>query len=51
MHVVAVLAMHGVIPFDLAIPCEVFSYVTAPGVAEPYGVRVCGEAREVKAGV
>jgi transcriptional regulator GlxA family with amidase domain len=50
MHVVAVLAMHGVIPFDLAIPCEVFSYVTAPGVAEPYGVRVCGEAREVKTG-
>jgi transcriptional regulator GlxA family with amidase domain len=50
MHVVAVLAVHGVIPFDLAIPCEVFSYVTAPGLAEPYSVRVCGEAREVKTG-
>jgi transcriptional regulator GlxA family with amidase domain len=50
MHVVAVLAMHGVIPFDLAIPCEVFSYVTAPGLAEPYCVRVCGEARDVKTG-
>jgi transcriptional regulator GlxA family with amidase domain len=50
MHVVAVLAMHGVIPFDLAIPCEVFTYVRAPGIAEPYSVRVCGEAREVKAG-
>jgi transcriptional regulator GlxA family with amidase domain len=50
MHMVAVLAMHGVIPFDLAIPCEVFGYATAPGVAEPYGVRVCGEARDIKAG-
>jgi transcriptional regulator GlxA family with amidase domain len=50
MRVVAVLAMHGVIPFDLAIPCEVFSYVTAPGLADPYSVRVCGEAREVKTG-
>jgi transcriptional regulator GlxA family with amidase domain len=50
MHVVAVLAMHGTIPFDLAIPCEVFNYVHAPGMAEPYCVRVCGETREIKAG-
>jgi transcriptional regulator GlxA family with amidase domain len=50
MRVVAVLAIHHVIPFDLAIPCEVFSYVTAPGVPEPYAVRVCGEAREIKTG-
>lgn len=50
MHVVAVLAMHGVIPFDLALPCEIFGHVSAPGIAEPYCVRVCGEAREIKAG-
>jgi transcriptional regulator GlxA family with amidase domain len=50
MHLVGVLALHGVIPFDLAIPCEAFGYVVVPGVAEPYTVRVCGESREVKAG-
>ena len=50
VYVVAVLAMHGTIPFDLAIPCEVFNYVHAPGITEPYCVRVCGETREIKAG-
>src|SRR4029450_9893616 len=50
MHLVGVLALHGVIPFDLAIPCEAVGYVVVPGVAEPYTVRVCGESREVKAG-
>jgi transcriptional regulator GlxA family with amidase domain len=50
MHFVGVLALHGVIPFDLAIPCEAFGSVPVPGVAEPYLVRVCGESREVKAG-
>ena len=24
MHLVAVVALHGIVPFDLAIPCEVF---------------------------
>jgi len=50
MHLVGVLALHGVIPFDLAMPCEAFGYVAVPGVAEPYTVRVCGEARDIKAG-
>src|SRR4029453_6127487 len=50
MHVVAVLAMHGTIPFDLAIPCEAFNYVNAPGITEPYCVCVCAETREIKAG-
>jgi transcriptional regulator GlxA family with amidase domain len=50
MHLVGVLALHGVIPFDLAIPCEAFGYVAVPGVPEPYTVRVCGESRDVKAG-
>lgn len=55
MHTVAVIAMHGVLPFDLSTPCEIFSRVEVPGhglpgQAEPYRVLVCGEAREVKAG-
>ncbi|CAM3336044.1 GlxA family transcriptional regulator [Kibdelosporangium persicum] len=37
MHVVAVLALDGVVGFDLTIPCQVFS--SAPG----YEVRVCAE--------
>ncbi len=43
MHVIAVVALHGLIPFDLAIPCEIFGRV--PG----YDVRVCGEARRIRA--
>lgn len=43
MHVIAVLALHGLIPFDLTIPCEVFGRV--PG----YDIRVCGEARRIRA--
>jgi len=50
MHTVAVIAMHGVIPFDVSIPCEVFGRVSTPGQTEPYRVLVCGEAREIKAG-
>ena len=50
MHVVAVIAMHGVVPFDLAIPCEVFGRVRAAGGERPYEVLVCGEAGEVEAG-
>ncbi len=45
MHDVAVLALHGVIPFDLTIPCEVFGRL--PG--DRYRVRVCGEGPEVRA--
>jgi transcriptional regulator GlxA family with amidase domain len=51
MHLVGVLALHGVIPFDLALACESFGTVAVPGVAEPYVIRVCGESREVKAGL
>lgn len=48
MHTVAVLAVHGVIPFDLAIPCEVFGRVRLPRADDEYDVRVCGEAAEVR---
>ena len=50
MHIVAVIAYHGVLPFDLATPCEVLCRVVVPDLAEPYSVRVCGVARTVKAG-
>ncbi len=47
-HIVAVLAMHGVVPYDLSIPCEVFGRLRgfAPGAG--YQVRVCGEASELR---
>jgi transcriptional regulator GlxA family with amidase domain len=50
MKTIAVIAMHGVLPFDLATPCEVFGRVRTRDGNEAYRVRVCGEAREVKAG-
>ena len=49
MHDVAVLALHGVIPFDLAIPCEVFGRARLD-TGDAYCVRVCGETPEVRAG-
>jgi transcriptional regulator GlxA family with amidase domain len=48
MHKVAVVAMHGAVSFDLAIPCEVFGRLRVPGGG--YRVQVCGEAPEVRAG-
>ncbi len=50
MHEIAVIAMHGVIPFDLAMARETFGHVFPPGQIAPYHVRVCGEARDVKGG-
>jgi len=49
IHRVAVLAMHGVVPFDLGIPCETFGRLKIAN-RNAYRVRVCGEARHVKAG-
>ncbi|MCM5682801.1 helix-turn-helix domain-containing protein [Schlegelella sp. S2-27] len=50
MHTVSLLALHGVVPADLATPCEVFERVQVPGQRQAYRVRVCGEADDVKAG-
>jgi transcriptional regulator GlxA family with amidase domain len=50
MHVVAIVAMDGVVPFDLSIPCEVFQRVRLPGGRAGYQVRVCGVTPEVNAG-
>ena len=48
-HVVGVLALHGVVPVDLSIPCAVFDRVPGANGAPFYEVRVCGEAPEVRA--
>ncbi|MEV0459130.1 GlxA family transcriptional regulator [Catellatospora methionotrophica] len=50
MHVVAVLALDQVIPFDLATPIEVFSRTRLPDGRVPYRVRVCGVSTTVDAG-
>jgi transcriptional regulator GlxA family with amidase domain len=47
MHKIAILAPHGVIPFDLSTACDVFGRVEVPGVPVPYEVIVCGEAPSV----
>lgn len=50
MHIVAIVALHGVVPFDLSTPCEVLGRVRVPGLHDAYQIRVCGEAKYVKAG-
>lgn len=50
MHRVAVLALRGVLPFDLGTPCGVFRYARLPGGHAGYRVQVCGPQRDVPAG-
>jgi transcriptional regulator GlxA family with amidase domain len=50
MHRVVVLALDGVIAFDLATPLEVFDRVRLPDGSRPYSVRVCAVRSEVDAG-
>jgi transcriptional regulator GlxA family with amidase domain len=50
VHVVAVVALNGIVPFDLAIPCEVFGRATLPGTMQSlYEIRVCSETDTVRA--
>ncbi|HEY0685445.1 MAG TPA: helix-turn-helix domain-containing protein [Steroidobacter sp.] len=49
-HKVAVLAFHGVVPFDLSTPCEVFGRARVPPERRPYEVLVCGHQRRIRAG-
>src|SRR5215210_7370230 len=51
MHTVAVIALDGVLAFDLATPVEVFGRARLPDGSRAYGVRVCAPAGEVDAGV
>jgi transcriptional regulator GlxA family with amidase domain len=50
MHTVAVLALDGVIAFDLSTPIEVFARTRLPDGRVPYRVRVCSPTTEVDAG-
>lgn len=50
MHTVAVLALDGVVLFDMAIPSEVFGRVQLPNGVAGYRVRLCGPGREIDAG-
>ena len=50
MQRVAIVAFDGVVPFDLATPCEVFGRARYPSGAPAYRVRVCGVTSEVDAG-
>ncbi|ELP67057.1 GlxA family transcriptional regulator [Streptomyces turgidiscabies] len=50
MHTVAVLALEGVIPFDLSVPIDVFGWARLPDGREAYRVRVCSVTDEVSAG-
>ncbi|GAA0559422.1 AraC family transcriptional regulator [Paractinoplanes ferrugineus] len=51
MHRVVVLALDGVIPFDLATPIEVFSRVRLGDGSAPYDVRVCAPSPSIHAGL
>ncbi len=50
MHTVAVLALDGVIAFDLSTPIETFGRVRLPSGHAAYRVRVCAPTAEVDAG-
>ncbi|ACU75538.1 transcriptional regulator, AraC family [Catenulispora acidiphila DSM 44928] len=50
MHTVAIIALDGVIPFDLATPIEVFTRSRLPDGRSGYQVRVCAEHPELDAG-
>lgn len=50
MKTVAVLALQGVVPFDLGIACDVFSRVVLANGKPAYRVLVCGESSRVDAG-
>jgi transcriptional regulator GlxA family with amidase domain len=50
MHTVAVLALDGVIPFDLSTPIEVFTRVRSAAGRPAYRVRICAATPTVDAG-
>lgn len=51
MHRVAIVAFDGVVPFDLALPCDVFGRARLPTGKAAYRVKVCGATRHVDAGL
>ena len=51
MHTVVILAMDGVVAFDLSTPIEVFARIRLPGGRAAYRVRICAPTDEVDAGI
>jgi transcriptional regulator GlxA family with amidase domain len=51
VHRVAVLALDGVVPFDLSVPIEVFGRARLADGSPAYEVRVCAAKREINAGL
>ncbi len=47
-HTVGILALDGVVAYDLAIPCGVFGHAMSESGVPLYDVRVCGETAEVR---
>jgi transcriptional regulator GlxA family with amidase domain len=50
MHTIAVLALDGVLVFDLSTPIEVFGRTRLPGGQAAYRVRICAPTYEIDAG-
>ncbi|MFI9504599.1 GlxA family transcriptional regulator [Nocardia sp. NPDC052566] len=50
MHTVAVIALDGVVPFDLATPIEVFTRTRSADGRAPYRVQICSGTSTVDAG-
>jgi transcriptional regulator GlxA family with amidase domain len=50
MHTVAILAMDGVVAFDLSVPIEVFGRACLPDGQAAYQVRICAAECEIDAG-
>jgi transcriptional regulator GlxA family with amidase domain len=50
MHTVAVIALDGVVSFDLTVPIEVFGRTRLPDGRRAYRVRVCASSPETDAG-
>jgi transcriptional regulator GlxA family with amidase domain len=48
VHIVAVIALPGVVLFDLSIPCGIFGRAVGQGGRPAYEVRVCGPIRTVQ---
>ncbi|NTJ45324.1 helix-turn-helix domain-containing protein [Agrobacterium larrymoorei] len=48
MHKVSVLAIDGLIPFDLSIPCEVLGRATTASGSPAYDVKICGETPAIR---
>jgi transcriptional regulator GlxA family with amidase domain len=51
MHQVAILALDGVVAFDLAVPMDVFKTVFLPDGKPAYDVKVCSNQPEIDAGL